>query len=108
MNRARFLHEQSHLNNRQNVNFARATLCELVATRILRRFNEDNEGAEGLLVLAQILIAGFEPFQNAPEEIRREAQIPMRATYYKTLPALEVAIISESKLFLSSTSCTKV
>ncbi|KAM7192262.1 hypothetical protein V8F20_008964 [Naviculisporaceae sp. PSN 640] len=103
VNRVKFLEEQAHLNNRQNVNFSRATLCELIATRILRRFNEDNEGPDGLLVLAHILIAGFEPFQNAPEEIRREL-----AGSRNTLPALELAILSESKLFLSSTSCQKV
>ncbi|TPX15652.1 uncharacterized protein E0L32_004350 [Thyridium curvatum] len=109
VNRAQFLYEQSHLNNRQNVNFTRATLCELVAVRILRRFNEDNEGPEGLLVLAHILVAGFEPFQNAPESIRREAQLSNeRLAYHRTLPALEVAVLSESKLFLSSTSCQKV
>ncbi|KAB5530300.1 receptor-activated Ca2+-permeable cation channel [Coniochaeta sp. 2T2.1] len=106
VNRAQFLNEQSHLNNRQNVHFTRATLCELIATRILRRFSEDNEGTDGLLVLSHILVAGFEPFQNAPEDIRKEA----RATgaWNKTLPALEVAILTESKLFLSSTSCQKV
>ncbi|KAM7196074.1 hypothetical protein V8F33_006366 [Rhypophila sp. PSN 637] len=103
VNRVKFLEDQAHLNNRQNVNFSRATLCELIATRILRRFNEDNEGPDGLLVLAHILIAGFEPFQNAPEEIRRQL-----ADRHHTLPALEVAILSESKLFLSSTSCQKV
>ncbi|KAF3769194.1 hypothetical protein M406DRAFT_337463 [Cryphonectria parasitica EP155] len=108
VNRAHFLHEQSHLNNRQNVNFTRATLCELVATRILRRFNEDNEGPEGLLILAHILVAGFEPFQNAPEDIRQEASSTSSWSYHQTLPALEVAILSESKLFLSSTSCQKV
>ena len=108
MNRAQFLYEQSHLNNRQNVNFTRATLCELVATRVLRRFNEDNEGTEGLLVLAHILIAGFEPFQNAPEGVRAEAALTRSTDYHRTLPALEVAILSESKLFLSSTSCQKV
>jgi hypothetical protein len=106
VNRAQFLNEQSHLNNRQNVHFTRATLCELIATRILRRFSEDNEGPEGLLVLSHILVAGFEPFQNAPEEIRREARAT--AAWNKTLPALEVAILTESKLFLSSTSCQKV
>lgn len=103
VNRVKFLEEQAHLNNRQNVNFSRATLCELIATRILRRFNEDNEGPDGLLILAHILVAGFEPFQNAPEEIRREV-----ADRHHRLPALEVAILSESKLFLSSTSCQKV
>jgi len=108
VNRAQFLHEQSHLNNVQNVNFTRATLCELVASRILRRFNEDNPGPDGLLVLAHILVAGFEPFQTAPEEVRRQAQASTSWMYHRTLPALEVAILSESKMFLSSTSCQKV
>ncbi|KAK2609773.1 hypothetical protein N8I77_003258 [Diaporthe amygdali] len=108
VNRTQFMHEQSHLHNRQNVNYTRATLCELVATRILRRFNEDNEGPDGLLILAHILVAGFSPFQNAPEDIRREASSSDSFSYHTTLPALEVAILSESKLFLSSTSCQKV
>ncbi|KAK3495615.1 hypothetical protein B0T13DRAFT_300196 [Neurospora crassa] len=106
VNRAQFLNEQSHLNNRQNVNYTRAMLCELIATRILRRCSEDNEGLEGLLVLAHILIAGFEPFQNAPPEIRREVRA--QTAWHKTLPALEVAILSEAKIFLSSTSCQKI
>ena len=106
VNRARFLDEQAHMQNRQNVYFTRAALCELIATRILRRFGEDNQGPEGLLVLAHVLVAGFEPFQNAPREVRREAHAS--DSPHRTLPALEVAILSESKLFLSSSSCTKV
>ncbi|KAK0661577.1 putative calcium channel [Cercophora samala] len=106
VNRAQFLNEQKHLSNRQNVNSTRAMLCELIATRILRRFNEDNDGPDNLLVLAHILIAGFEPFQNAPEEIRREVQAS--TAWHKTLPALEVAILSEARIFLASTSCQKV
>ncbi|KAL1901843.1 hypothetical protein Sste5346_001546 [Sporothrix stenoceras] len=116
VNRARFLHEQAHLSNRQNVNFTRATLCELIAHRILRRFNEDNEGLEGLLVLSHILVAGFEPFQNAPDAVRPDDGEDGIAShendaswlYRRTLPALEVAILSEAKFFLSSTACQKV
>lgn len=107
VNRAQFLEEQASLTNRQNVNWTRATLCELIATRILRRFNEDYEGSEGLLLLSHILVAGFEPFQNAPPQIREEAS---RNTSWsqRTLPSLEVAILTESKHFLSSTTCQKV
>ncbi|KAH6660188.1 hypothetical protein BKA67DRAFT_667053 [Truncatella angustata] len=108
VNRVQFLHEQSHLSNRQNVNFTRATLCEVVATRILRRFGEDNDGNPGLLVLAHILVAGFTPFQNAPEDIRREGSLASTWDLHRTLPALEVAILSEAKFFLSSTHCQKV
>lgn len=108
MNRARFLDEQAHLTNRQNVSWTRATLCELIATRILRRFNEDHEGSDGLLLLAHILVAGFDPFQNAPADIRREAERNITWSHQRTLPSLEVAILTESKHFLSSTTCQKV
>ncbi|KAI1501689.1 nonselective cation channel [Biscogniauxia marginata] len=108
VNRAQFLHEQEHMSNRQNVYFTRATLCEVVATRILRRFGEDNPGSQGLLLLANILVAGFEPFQNAPEEIRSEASVGPTWSYHRTLPTLEVAILSGSRYFLSSTHCQKV
>lgn len=113
VNRAQFLDEQAHLTNRQNVNWSRAAICELIATRILRRFNEDHEdeGPEGLLLLAHILIAGFEPFQNAPEDVLREAEArnsSWASSYRRTLPSLEMAILTESKHFLSSTSCQKV
>ncbi|KAI0009788.1 nonselective cation channel [Xylariaceae sp. FL0662B] len=108
VNRSQFLHEQEHMSNRQNVHYTRAMLCEVVATRILRRFGEDNPGSQGLLLLANILVAGFEPFQNAPEEVRRDASLGSTWSYHRTLPALEVAILSGSKYFLSSTHCQKV
>jgi len=108
VNRAHFLDQQAHLTNRQNVSWTRATLCELIATRILRRFNEDHEGSEGLLLLAHVLVAGFEPFQNAPPHIRDEAERKTNWTSMRTLPSLEVAILTESKHFLSSTTCQKV
>ncbi|KAF4428073.1 Calcium channel YVC1 [Colletotrichum fructicola] len=108
VNRAQFLHEQSHLNSRQNVNYSRATLCELVATRILRRFSEDNDGPEGLVLLSHILVAGFEPFQNAPAGIREAASTETYRSYNRMLPSLEIAILTESKHFLSATPCQKV
>lgn len=59
-------------------------------------------------------MAGFEPFQNAPDEVLRKnpstLQWPVqkRGGYERKLPALEVAIISESKTFLCSSACQKV
>ncbi|KAI0851489.1 hypothetical protein F5Y00DRAFT_229845 [Daldinia vernicosa] len=108
VNRFQFLREQEHMTNRENVHFTRATLCELVATRILRRYGDDNPGSEGLLLLAKILVTGFGPFQNAPEEVREEAFLGPTWSHNRTLPALEVAILSSSKYFLSSTHCQKV
>jgi hypothetical protein len=85
-----------------------------VATRVLRRFDDDNPGHAGLLLLANILVAGFEPFQNAPDEVLRNKPsalqwpVQKRGGYERKLPALEVAIISESKTFLCSIACQKV
>lgn len=91
----------------------RALLCELVANRILRRFNEDNPGHDGLLLLSHILVGGFDPFQGAPEEVVPEHSslswaVERKTGYNRRLPALEIAIVSDSKLFLSSSACQRV
>lgn len=114
VNRAQFLREQTYRAHHQTVNLTRALLCELVANRVLRRFDEANPGRKGLLLLANILVAGFDPFQSAPPEVIREnnAAIPWavqnRGGYERKLTALEIAIVSESKSFLSSTGSQKV
>ena len=96
------------------MNLTRALLCELVASRVLRRFDEDHSGRKGLLLLANILVTGFEPFQGAPEEVIKEnnAATPWAVQriggYERKLTALEVALISRSKTFLSSSASQKV
>ena len=93
------------------MNTTRARLCELVASRILRRYDEDNIGPEGLLPLANVLVSGFAPFQNAPEHVvdeYKDALQSARQNYRGYITALELAIISDSKMFLSSASCQKV
>lgn len=111
VNRVQFLREQSYQAHHQTVNVTRANLCEILAGRILRRFDEEHTGREGLLLLANILVAGFEPFQNAPDEVVLE-KAPTFAEHFvkrdRKLTALEVAIISESKVFLATTACQKV
>ena len=112
-----FLREQGFQSHHQTVNITRASLCEILATRILRRYDEDHEGRDGLLLLANVLVAGFEPFQGAPAEVERNrgpnfgwkiANHFSRRGNERLLTALEVAIISESKSFLSGTACQKV
>ncbi len=116
VNRTQFIYEQSVATHHQTVNLSRALLCEILAEKILRRFNEHNPGPKGLLLLANILVAGFEPFQNAPAEVMHENA---HALHWATsrggdgrperkLTSLEVAIISESKSFLASSACKKV
>ncbi|CAM1501803.1 Fc.00g037870.m01.CDS01 [Cosmosporella sp. VM-42] len=110
-NRVSFLRDQSKTVH-QSVNVARATLCELVASRVLRRFHEDNSGPRGLLVLAHILVEGFDPFQGAPSDVTRQGRhhqwpIQERNGHERKITALELAIISESKLFISSSACQR-
>jgi hypothetical protein len=90
-------------------------LCEILAARVLRRFNEDNPTRPGLLLLANILVAGFEPFQNCPDGVLKDSRQLLHRPVpgsppppAKTTNALEVAIMSESKMFLSSTACHRV
>lgn len=111
-NRVHFLREQSGLRN-QSVNAARATLCELVASRILRRYHEDNSDDAGLLLLARALVEGYDPFQGAPCEIEEEwrhLQWPVqeRPGHERQFTALELAILSESKSFIGTAACQRV
>lgn len=87
----------------------------MIAEKILRRTDEHNPGPRGLLLLANILVSGFEPFQNAPEEVVRENSHAMQWAVQKKgdrlerkLTSLEIAIVSESKGLLASTACQKV
>ena len=107
-----FLQEDS-APTRQSVNITRAALCEIVATRILRKFHEDNPGSLGLLLLAGVLVEGFDPFSGAPEEVERSGRylqwpIQERGGHERKLTALELAILSESKIFISSQACQRV
>lgn len=114
VNRVQFIRDQSYATHHQTVNLTRALLCEIVAEKILRRYNEHNPGPKGLLKLANILVAGFEPFQNAPEHIIKNSDHIMHyvrkkgGKIEKGMTALEVAIVSESKSFLASSACQRV
>lgn len=113
VNKLQFLREQA-FEAHQTINTTRAMLCELIALKILRRVDEENPGREGLLLLSNILVAGFEPFQKAPEEVLRENSyavhwnIQRAGGYERKSTVLEVAIISESKILLSAPACQKV
>jgi hypothetical protein len=119
VNRMQFLREQHFQQHHQTVDLTRANLCELVAMKLLRRHDEESIGKPGLLLLAQILVAPFQPFQGAPEDRfpadRHVSEFRQLTTTYLQqgdyegkLTALEVAIVSESKVLLSSSASQKV
>ncbi|KAK0636504.1 hypothetical protein B0T17DRAFT_519280 [Bombardia bombarda] len=113
-NRVQFLRSQSDEEDLyQTLNIARATLCELVAARVLRRFHEDHPDRPGLLLLANVLVSGFDPFYAAPEHVRREGRSlkwpgQERRGQEQKLTALELAILSESKILIGSLACQRV
>ncbi|KAM0542989.1 hypothetical protein ACHAPJ_012546 [Fusarium lateritium] len=111
-NRVQFLREQSSIID-QSTSIARATLCELLAIKILRKFQDDNPGLGGLLLLSKILVEGFDPFHGAPADVERYGRYPQwpiqdRGGHERKLTALELSIISESKNFISSSGCRRV
>ncbi|KAI9148927.1 Calcium channel YVC1 [Paramyrothecium foliicola] len=112
-NRVQFLRERATMVHK-SVNIARATLCELVAARVLRKFHEDNPGMSGLPVLSSMLVEGFDPFQGAPVHVERPQRqflggwFRPRSGDERKITALELAILSEAKAFISSTGCQRV
>ncbi|KAF2704183.1 hypothetical protein K504DRAFT_442209 [Pleomassaria siparia CBS 279.74] len=111
VNRMQFLREQHFQHHHQTVNLTRANLCELIAMKLLRKHDEESTGRAGLLLLANILVAPFQPFQNAPPGIcpeRHNLGYFSQGGYEGKMTALEVAIISESKMFLASSASQKI
>ncbi|KAF5484421.1 Calcium channel YVC1 [Colletotrichum siamense] len=113
-NRLYFLRQHSSTIH-QPLAKARAALAELVATRLFRRFHEDNPGAQGLLALSRMLVGGFDPFEGAPSAVefegrsrRQWAVQPRPGGHERKLTALELAILSESKGFIASAGCQRV
>ena len=100
------------------MNLTRALLCEIIAEKVLRRYNEHNPGPRGLLKLATILVAGFEPFAHAPPDVLQNTDRAHAVHWIvrdqiwgsnnDKLTALEIAILSESKSFLASSAAQKV
>lgn len=114
VNKLQFLREQS-FKGHQTIYTTRALLCELVALKVLRRFDEEFPGNHGLLILSNAMVASFAPFQNAPPDVVKASGqasswtfIQENGGYERKSTALEVAIISDSKLLISSPACQKV
>lgn len=82
--------------------------------KILRRFSDEYHGPQGLLVLAHILVSGFDTFQNAPFEVAEEHSKALhwlaqgKIESDRKLTALEISIISDSKNLLSIRPCQRV
>lgn len=95
VNRVQFLRDGGgYATHVSSLRATRATLCEMLALRLLRQFDEDSSGSDGLLLLTNIVIAGFDPFQNAPSDVCKNSRLAWavqdRGGYERQLSALEV------------------
>lgn len=102
LNRVQFISDSAKLSI-ATLSESRATLCEIIAIRVLRGWSERS------LHLATVLLTPWPLFQGAPSSVitalkddGEEEVLEHSAT------ALEMAIISVSKRFIRSPSCQKV
>ena len=127
VNRMKFLSDASHYLSLHSVSATRANLCELLATNIINHLHERELGneetsddaidGEALLHISRMLVAGFSPFQGAPNNIieklkdvkgddwedPNEEEDQDRCGKGNTL---EMAIVSEAKIFIRKSSLT--
>jgi hypothetical protein len=70
------------------------SMAEPKATRMYKKRSDE-------LQLANVLIAPFHPFAGAPEEVVAEEEMEGRTDGGKACNALELAIVTEAKIFIS-------
>ncbi|WWD21218.1 hypothetical protein CI109_105702 [Kwoniella shandongensis] len=102
LNKVQFTQDSAQLSI-STLSISRATLCEILAIRVLRGW------AERSLPLSMVLLTPWALFQGASQEVLERAKeegdddlLTQGGT------ALEMAIISSSKRFIRSPSCQKV
>jgi hypothetical protein len=72
----------------------RLSMAEPLPHRMARKRTDE-------LRLANVLIAPFRPFQGAPKEVLEEEELEGRRGMGKACNALELAIVTEAKNFIS-------
>ncbi|XAO25011.1 hypothetical protein I312_103820 [Cryptococcus bacillisporus CA1280] len=102
LNKVQFSRESTQLSI-ATLSLTRATLCEILASRVLRGWSERS------LPLATVLLTPWALFQGASQEVIDRAREEGDDELLKQGgTALEMAIISTSKRFIRSPSCQKV
>ncbi|OWZ75703.1 hypothetical protein C365_06273 [Cryptococcus neoformans Bt85] len=102
LNKVQFSKESTQLSI-ATLSLTRATLCEILASRVLRGWSERS------LPLATVLLTPWALFQGASQEvIDRAKEEGDDELLRQGGTALEMAIISSSKRFIRSPSCQKV
>ncbi|WVR08864.1 hypothetical protein IAU60_005923 [Kwoniella sp. DSM 27419] len=102
LNKIQFTRDSTQLSI-STLSHSRATLCEILAVRVLRGWSERS------LALATVLLTPWALFQGASEEVvERAKEEGDDDLLTQGGNALEMAIISGSKRFIRSPSCQKV
>ncbi|GAA6001914.1 hypothetical protein JCM10207_002377 [Rhodosporidiobolus poonsookiae] len=99
-----------------SLNETRATVCEMLAIKLLRHQATTAKGTQmGLLAMARALVGGFHAFQGASEEVLD--RIRSKEGYGSRLGALsgagktnalELAILGKARMFIKSQTTQKV
>ncbi|KAL7421096.1 hypothetical protein Q5752_003980 [Cryptotrichosporon argae] len=102
LNKVQFVRDSQQLSI-STISLARATLCEILAIRVLREWSERS------LPLATVLLTPWAMFQGASDDVVEHAKEDGDGDILmQSGTALEMAIISSSKRFIRSPSCQKV
>jgi len=101
LNRVHFIRDQNF--STASLSRSRATLCEILATRTLRKWTD-------VLELAGILVTPWPVFEGAPPDVlqRGNEEIDDFHDRIRVGNAIEMAIMSEAKMFIKSSPCQKV
>ncbi|GAA6032822.1 hypothetical protein JCM8097_000813 [Rhodosporidiobolus ruineniae] len=114
--RLQFIREGNSVLASSSLNESRASLCEMLAVRLLRHQASTAKGpAQGLLAMARALVGGFHAFQGASEEVLNRirekegyaGRIGALSGAGKT-NALELAILGKARMFIKSQTTQKV
>jgi hypothetical protein len=101
LNRVHFIRDQNF--STASLSRSRAALCEVLATRTLRQWTD-------VLELAGILVTPWPVFEGAPPDVLQRGNEEIDDFDDKTRVgnAIEMAIMSEAKMFIKSSPCQKV
>lgn len=129
VNRLHFIKTQTHTLSLHSVNATRASLCEILASCIIRRIEDEphdplasDPNGQHLLRIANLLARSFSPFQGAPQHLippqfQIDTKTPRVGTFRTTAnapstqghtSALELSLVSEAKSFIRSSPVQKV
>lgn len=112
--RLEFLRQRDSFLASSSLNESRATLCEVLAIRLLRHQGTGKDPNSGLLAMSRALVGGLHAFQGASDDVLRRVRLAeghagrVMAQGAGKNNALELAILTKSRIFLKSRPAQRV